>query len=214
MTQAVGDGLRIAGWPAIGVGLVMVGIHFLMKRMRGQASQAPVIVQKVIQTQHDPWLAPLVSSQTPAPPASIWCPAIFAAIDWQRFEALCDMLFAQAGFETRSQSHGAEGGVAIWLHSSHAQGPVSIVQCKHWHGKPVGVKDLREFYGVMTSHQLQRGTYVTTSAFTGDALQFAKDNGIIAMNGTKLLALMASRTPEQQQALMAVAFEGDDARPT
>lgn len=123
------------------------------------------------------------------------------------------MLFAQAGFETRSQSHGAEGGVAIWLHSSHAQGPVSIVQCKHWQGKPVGVKDMREFYGVMASHQLQRGTYVTTSAFTGDALQFAKDNGINAMNGTKLLALMASRSPEQQQALRAVAFEGDDARP-
>ena len=139
---------------------------------------------------------------------------MFAAIEWRRFEAVCEALFAQAGFETRAQSHGADGGVDIWLHSANAQGPVSVVQCKHWQNKPVGVKEMREFYGVMAAHKLKRGTYATTSAFTADALQFAKDNGISAMNGSKLLALIASRTPEQQQALLTVAYEGDYARPT
>ncbi|WP_370868866.1 restriction endonuclease [Polaromonas sp.] len=40
---------------------------------------------------------------------------------------MCEALFAQAGFETRSQSHGADGGVDIWLHSANAQGPVAVV---------------------------------------------------------------------------------------
>ena len=143
-----------------------------------------------------------------------WSPAVFTAIEWRRFEAVCETLFGQAGFETRSQTHGADGGVDIWLYSRHAEGPAAIVQCKHWQGTPVGVKEMREFYGVMASHKLQRGTYATSSVYTADAQQFAKANGVNAMDGAALLRLIASRTPEQQQTLLAVAFEGDYWRPT
>ena len=44
--------------------------------------------------------------------------------------------------------------------------------------------------------------------------QFAKANGINAMDGPALLDLIAKRSPEQQQALLAVAFEGEYWRPT
>lgn len=164
--------------------------------------------------------APVIgaTSAKPSParpePATQWSPAVFAAIEWRRFEAVCETLFAQAGFETKSQSHGADGGVDIWLHSANAQGPVAVVQCKHWQGKAVGVKEVREFFGVMASHQLKRGTYATTSNYTADARQFAKDNGISALDGPALLALIAKRSPEQQQALLDVAYEGDYWRPT
>jgi restriction system protein len=146
--------------------------------------------------------------------ATSWSPAVFAAIEWRRFEAVCEKLFDQAGFETKSQSHGADGGVDIWLHSRNAEGPVAVVQCKHWQGKAVGVKELREFYGVMASNKLARGTYATTSTYTADAQQFAKDNGVNALDGKGLLALIAKRTPEQQQELLEVAYEGEYWRPT
>jgi restriction system protein len=145
---------------------------------------------------------------------SEWSADVFAAIEWRRFEAVCEALFAQAGFRTESQSHGADGGVDIWLYSANAVGPAAIAQCKHWTKKPVGVKDVREFFGVMASHQLKRGTYATTSSYTEDAMKFAKANGINAMDGAALLKLIASRTPEQQTALLTVAFEGDYWRPT
>lgn len=89
-----------------------------------------------------------------------------------------------------------------------------IVQCKHWLGKPVGVREVREFRGVMASHQLQSGTYVTSSTFTADAIAFAKANGIQLQDGAALLKLIGQRTPEQQAALLAVAYEGDYGRPT
>lgn len=143
-----------------------------------------------------------------------WGPEVFAAIEWRRFEAVCEALFAQAGFETRAQSHGADGGVDIWLHSRNASGPVSVVQCKHWQGKPVPVSAVREFFGVMSSYKLARGTYATSSSFTADALAFAQTNGINALDGTRLLAQITRRTPEQQAALLQVAFEGDYWRPT
>lgn len=156
----------------------------------------------------------ITSTPTSQQPETTWTSAVFAAIEWRRFEAVCESLFGQAGFETKSQSHGADGGVDIWLHSRNATGPVAVVQCKHWQGKAVGVKEMREFYGVMSAHQLKRGTYATTSTYTTDATQFAKDNGINTLDGKALLALIAKRTPEQQQALLAVAFEGEYWRPT
>ncbi|MDO8773152.1 MAG: restriction endonuclease [Burkholderiaceae bacterium] len=204
LAQAVGDGLRTAGWTALGLGLLILGVYvvllmldidFLFKRTTATPSQAPA---------QTPAGVPTVTT-----PVSSWGPAAFAAIEWHRFEALCEALFAQAGFETRTQSHGAGGGLNIWLHSRHSKGLMSIVQCKHWQGKPVGVKEMRKFYDVMRSHELQRGIYATTSTFTEDALQFAKNKYINAMDGNKLLALIATRTPEQQQALLAVANEGD-----
>ena len=146
--------------------------------------------------------------------ATTWSLDVFGAIEWRRFEAVCEALFAQAGFRTESQSHGADGGVDIWFYSKHATGPAAIVQCKHWKNQAVGVKELREFFGVMASHKLARGTYAITSTFTQDAQTFAKANGINTMDGQRLLKQIETRTPEQQKQLLDVAFEGEYWRPT
>jgi restriction system protein len=145
-----------------------------------------------------------------------WGTEVFDAIEWRRFEALVEALFRQGGFETRSQSHGADGGVDIWLHSRHAPGPpVSIVQCKHWQaGKRVGVDKIRELRGVMAAHNVSRGQFATTSTFTPDAVAFARDNGVNLLDVSGLLALVAKRSAERQQELLEVALEGEYWRPT
>ena len=139
---------------------------------------------------------------------------MFQDIEWKRFETLCAQLFAQAGFEAKTQSHGADGGVDIWLHSRNASGPVGIVQCKHWPAKLVGVKEVRELLGVMASHKLARGTFATSGGFTQEALRFSQQNKIHALDGGGLLSLIGRRTPEQQQALLQHAYEGEYWRPT
>ncbi len=226
LLKPVAQGLRGFAWPLIILGLVLITVHLAFKSKVAKTAVVPATAT----TKREPVLlhtalanapsrssasAPTLSPATALPlPATAWSPAVFAAIEWRRFEAVCEALFAQAGYSTRAQSHGADGGVDIWLHSAHAQGPVGVVQCKHWQGKPVGVREMREFFGVMASHQLKRGTYATTSTYTHDAQQFAKDNSINALDGPALLALIAQRTPAQQQALLAVAYEGDYWRPT
>lgn len=229
-------------WPggmALGLGLLLLGLHQWRKQQGAafRAAAVPATVERSAtvvaeQAKGDVGLQaarqadqPECESVTPniqartAMPAherlSGWSPEVFAAIEWRRFEAVVQALFAQAGFEARSQSHGADGGVDIWLHSRHAGGAlVSVVQCKHWQGRPVPVSAMREFFGVMASHGLKRGTYATSSRFTADALAFARAHGINAQDGAGLLKLIASRTPEQQAALLAVAFEGEYWRPT
>jgi restriction system protein len=78
----------------------------------------------------------------------------------------------------------------------------------------VGVDKIRELRGVMASKGIQRGQFATTSTFTPDAIAFARDNGINLLDVAGLLALIGRRTAEQQDALLAVALEGDYWRPT
>lgn len=154
---------------------------------------------------------------TPPARPTAWGPEVFRVIEWRRFEVLVEALFAQAGFRTRSQSHGADGGVDIWLHSRNQPdgAPVSIVQCKHWSGsKPVGVDKIRELRGVMAAHQIRRGQFACTARYTDAAREFARDNQIHLLDGAALLDLIAKRTPDQQQALLDVALEGEYWKPT
>jgi restriction system protein len=217
---AFGSGLRFPGWLSFGIGLALLGWHHMARNKfagRSASTQQPkAVFQEVQVPRFSAPASPYTTATVTALPekATQWSPTVFAAIEWRRFEAVCEKLFAQGGFQTKSQSHGADGGVDIWLYSRNAVGPVAVVQCKHWQGKAVGVKELREFFGVMASHKLTRGTYATTSTYTTDARQFAKDNGINALDGNSLLALIAKRTPEQQQELLAAAYQGEYWRPT
>lgn len=159
--------------------------------------------------------APTEASAKPARTPESWSAEVFDVIEWRRFEAVVELLFQQAGFETKSQSHGADGGVDVWLYSRHEPGkPASLVQCKHWQGKKVGVDKVRELRGVMAAQGVSRGQFATTSTFTADAVAFARENGINLLDVSGLMKLISQRTPEQQAALLAVALEGEYWRPT
>jgi restriction system protein len=162
----------------------------------------------------DKMFAGMNRSSAPQAPTA-WGKEVFDVIEWRRFEALVEALFAQAGFETKSQSHGADEGVDIWLYSrSRPDSPVSIVQCKHWQGKKVGVDKVRELRGVMAAKNVSRGQFATTSTFTDEAIAFARDNSVNLLDVQGLLALIAKRTQDQQTALLNVALEGEYWRPT
>lgn len=217
LIRSLAPALRLPGLMALALGAALIGVHLLLSR---KPRATPALQQE------PEWARPPHKKAEPTPAwaqsqatqkpeqAKSWSPQVFNDIEWRRFEAVCEALFAQGGFETKAQSHGADGGVDIWLHSKHSEGPAAVVQCKHWQGKQVGVKEMREFFGVMASHGLKRGTYATSSTFTADARRFAKDNGISALDGDGLLALIARRAPDQQQALLATAYEGEYWRPT
>lgn len=231
----LGYAMRPFSWFLIVIGLLLLAIPSLMRFAREQtaklaaedrgdskrtfvsgtrrkaSTQDQVFGREPEGLRREPTLVTDVSSRNRS---FEWNAQVFGDIEWRRFEAVCELLFSQAGFTTKTQSHGADGGVDIWLYSANSVGPAAIVQCKHWRNRPVGVKELREFFGVMASHKLTRGTYATSSIFTEDALKFAKANGINAMDGNRLLAQIAQRTSEQRSALLDVAYEGDYWVPT
>jgi len=224
---AAAQGLRMPGLLALAIGAALIGLGLLLRVKSNRQTAAtqdfawpsttpPRTGQPASQATYagrQPTSPGVPGEATPTAGArsrsTTWSAKVFEEIEWRRFEAVCEKLFGQAGFEARTRSHGADGGVDIWLHSRHAAGPAAIAQCKHWHGRQVGVKELREFYGVMASHKLKRGTYATTSTFTADAIRFARENGISVLDGNGLLALIARRTPEQQAELLQTAYQGE-----
>jgi hypothetical protein len=146
-------------------------------------------------------------------PPGLWAAPVFDQMSARQFGAMCEALLAQGGFETRSQSHGPSGGVAVWLHSRNSRGggdsPVSVALCGQWRNQPVDAPRLRPLLALMATHQLARGTCATSSGFTEDARQFAKLKGINLLDRAALLALIARRTPDQQRALLALARGSD-----
>lgn len=148
------------------------------------------------------------------PRAAAWGPDVLAAIEWRRFEAVCEALFTQAGFEPRSEPGGGQRATVMWLHSRHAQGPVAVACCRHWLHRPLGVVDLEPLRLAMQNYHLKRGTCVTSGGYTRKALEYAHHHGINLLDGPALLQLISRRRPEQQQALLNVAYEGEFWRPT
>ncbi len=152
--------------------------------------------------------APIQADLIPRFDGKHWSLDVFAHIDAQRFAAVCETWFSWAGFDTRAQSLRTDEGVDIWLHAPKTPGPVAIVRCRHGLDRPVGVKEMRDFHGVVTSSKTAHGTFTTTSTYTPEALQFARDNGIDAVDGAGLLRKIKTRTRQSQQALLAVAYNG------
>ncbi|MEB0059570.1 MULTISPECIES: restriction endonuclease [unclassified Variovorax] len=239
IAERVEQALRPAGWAALILGAVLLGLHYTMRRGNaaaewgGYSEEAPKdgggrLMDSSSTFKREPVLEFEETYPAPSPSLSTtealyalrmpaatpfqhreqaWSPRVLATMQWQRFEALSEAFFAQVGFATHAKSHGEQGGVHLWLQSKRMDAP-RIVQCKHRPSKPVGLKDLRDFFGVMRANQLKHGSYVTSSTFTPDALAFAKEHGIQAQDGAALLKLIALRTPEQQAALLAVAYGG------
>lgn len=151
--------------------------------------------------------------QTASEPTDAWASPVFDQMSANQFGAMCEALLAQGGFQTRRQPHGLSGGVAVWLHSRNTRGggntPVSVALCGHWRNQPVDARGLQPLLALMATRQLGRGTCATSSSFTADAREFAKLKSINLLDRTALLALIARRTPDQQQALLALARSRD-----
>jgi restriction system protein len=84
---------------------------------------------------------------------------------------------------------GPDGGVDLRLRKN---GQVVFVQCKHWKARSVGVKVVRELYGVMAAKNVKHGIVVTYGAFTSEAREFAKANAIALIDGPKLTQMIVS----------------------
>ena len=141
--------------------------------------------------------------------------ALIRDIEWKNFENLCCEYFIVRGFDARVTSIGADGGIDINLYKRGTDTLAMIVQCKAYSNN-VGVKDVREFYGVLAASKAQGGVFITTSDFTSDAQSFAKDvmPQLQLASGERFISLIQKLSVDAQQRLLNVAIEGDYKTPT
>lgn len=89
---------------------------------------------------------------------------------YREFELAMADAFRAGGYAVTVTPDGADGGVDLVLNR-----PVELilVQCKHWKVLKVGVKVVRELYGVMAAQGATGGIVATSGRFTQEARGFA-----------------------------------------
>ncbi len=117
-------------------------------------------------------------------------------LNWKEFEELISEIYRRQGyFVLENPNEGADGGVDLRLRKD---GKKIYVQCKHWKERQVGVKVVRELYGVMMAKSADEGVAVTYGTFTQEARDFATDKPISLVDGKRLVGLIAEvqKTPK------------------
>ena len=146
--------------------------------------------------------------------AEEWARELLSKLEWKRFEEVVAAYSRELGYEARTTHIGADGGVDVQLFKDGQTNPVMIIQCKAWDTYKVGIKPVRELYGVMAADKVPNGAFFTTGDFTTEAETWARDKNLDLVNGREFLARIKSLSPAQQQTLLDLAIAGDYTTPT
>jgi restriction system protein len=112
------------------------------------------------------------------------------ALPWKQFEDLLGEAYRRQGYSViENASLGADGGVDLTI---RRDGATYLVQCKQWRTYKVGVKVIREMFGLMTAHHATGAIVVCSGSFTREAEDFAVGKPIELVDGDRLVGLIAS----------------------
>lgn len=132
--------------------------------------------------------------------------SILNGMSWQEFEMLVGEVFRRGGYEVvESGGGGADGGIDLVLKKD---GEKFLVQCKQWKAYKVGVKVVRELYGVMAASGAVGGFVVTSGVFTQEAKDFASGCNIELVDGVELKQIIAQLQPPSVQEEKILSMTG------
>lgn len=134
-------------------------------------------------------------------------------MEWKRFEILCSAVINALGLVSKETQYGADGGIDIVVSRDKASEPIGVVQCKAGEDRIIGIKPVRELFGVMAHGNFKQGMFITTGRYTQEAIDFAQDK-IVLVTGEMLIAKINGMPQGQLQNVLDVAFEGDYRTPT
>lgn len=130
-----------------------------------------------------------------------------AHLNWAEFEELVAEAFRRDGYVAeRTGSGGGDDGYDVRL---ERDGRMTLVQCKHWRARKVGVNVVRELRGVMASHSADAGIVVTYGTFTEEAAAFARDSRMTLIGGQRLVEMIGSVQKRQHVQTNRTASRSD-----
>lgn len=175
----------------------------------GVQGQAEPQQDRVLET----WEASIAGAPSTAKPTE-WSIELLRDLEWKRFEDVCQKFYALKGIKSETTPLGPDGGIDIRLYQDGADKPTSIVQCKAWGERNVGIKPVRELLGVMAHEKIEKAFFMASGNFTDEAKAFAQSNRITLINGEMLLAMIRRLTEGERRTLLAFATDGDYRTPT
>jgi restriction system protein len=116
-------------------------------------------------------------------------------LSWRQFESIVGEAFRRRGYTVMENAvDGPDGGVDLVLRKDGAK---FYVQCKQWKQAKVGVKPIRELYGVISAGGAAGGFFVVSGDYTREAREFAVQCGIELIDGPMLSKMIEeAKAPE------------------
>ncbi|RAN82116.1 restriction endonuclease [Bacillus sp. SRB_336] len=119
-------------------------------------------------------------------------------MSWRQFEQLAGEAFRRQGYAIEETGlGGADGGIDLILRRN---GQTTLVQCKQWQNRQVGVKVVREMYGLLMHHQAAAVKIIALGNYTPDAHRFAHGKPIELIHGGELIATVRSLQKDKARA--------------
>lgn len=110
------------------------------------------------------------------------------SLSWKEFEELVAEAYRRNGYKViENWDVGPDGGIDVVLKKD---GNVYLVQCKQWRSQKIGVRIVREMFGIMTAHNATGVIVITSGMFTQEAKNFASGKPIDLVEGNQLSLLI------------------------
>lgn len=202
--------------------LIVAALSFFVRKKNADALASESSGQKTESNS-----IPLKPMSSKAPPNAVrgasshkshpaeWSIGLLRKLEWNRFEKLSAEYFRLLGKRVETVSHGADGGIDARIYAHNSNVLEYAIQCKAWNSM-VGVKLIRELFGVMAHESAGKGIFMTTSTFSEDAKQFAAEHNdkLFLIDGQKFISMILKLPEEKKAKLLAFAAEGDYTTPT
>ncbi|WP_414828398.1 DUF2034 domain-containing protein [Alteromonas sp. H39] len=108
-------------------------------------------------------------------------------LHWRNFEELVAEAYRRQGYRVSEGEFGADGGIDLELRKSDEW---VLVQCKQWKAQKVGVRVIREMFGVLSASNADKVIVLSSGRFTPQAIDFASDKPIVLVDGNELLSFI------------------------
>lgn len=110
----------------------------------------------------------------------------------REFEETVEKIYSAMGYNVNITDFSRDEGIDLYAKSTTERGTDKLaIQCKHYPKGVVGVKAVRELYGVITHKQdISRGILVTSGRFSRDAREFVKNKRLELCDGVYISGLM------------------------
>jgi restriction system protein len=144
-----------------------------------------------------------------------WSLNFLMSLEWKRYEEICKEFLTikeNGKYKVDVTKTGADGGIDLKI-TDKKDKLIGVGQCKAYNSK-ITVEKIRELYGIMASEKAERGYFFTTSSFTSDCVEFAKEKQIELIDGNQQIKIIQSFSQRQQNQLYKLATEGDYTTPT
>jgi restriction system protein len=116
------------------------------------------------------------------------------SLSWKQFEELIAEAYRREGFHVvENDGTGPDGGIDLILKKN---GKKLLVQCKQWKSYKVGVKVVREMYGIMMARHAAGVIVITSDIFTQEAKNFAAGKPIDLIDGQHVHDLVRNARKE------------------